>query len=138
MPTHTQSTYLGRPTRRSVLYALWDAGDESSNEELAELVGVAVKTVASYRRKYRYDKGEGHKDPHSFYTVCEEELPLRTIKGWVWCVPRPEGEKMNCDECPLFESCQEAVKGEGYLGCEQVFVDELLPGYAFPGEEEER
>ena len=125
---HDQSTYKGRRTGCSILYEFWDSNQDISDEELAVLAQVTVSTVQSYRRKYRYDRGEGHKHPHDFYPVCEEELPLRTIKGWVWCIPK-EKEKMECGSCELFETCQEAVKGEGYLGCEQVLTSELLPGY---------
>lgn len=130
---HDQKTYAGRPTGWSVLEALWDSGRDGSNEELSALAQITPSTVTSYRRKYLYDRGQGHKDPHSFYPVQEGELPLRTIRGWVWCIPKTEG-KMECKECELYELCQEAVKGEGYVGCEQVLTSELLPGYEYKEE----
>ena len=132
---HDQATYRGRPTGWSVLEEIWDSGRDGSNEELSLLAHIAPSTVQSYRRKYLYDRGEGFKDPGSIYLVCEGELPLRTIKGWVWCIPRTEG-KMECLECDLLELCHEAAQGEGYLGCEQVLVSELLPGYRYEEEED--
>lgn len=131
---HEQETYQGRPTGWSVLEEIWDRGEDGPDDELAILAQVEPSTVVSYRRKYKYDRGEGNKDPGSYYPVCEEELPLRTIKGWVWCVPIDKG-KMECDKCELRYLCEEAVRGEGYLGCERVLTSELLPGYVFEPEE---
>jgi len=122
-----QTHYKGKRTGRSILYELWDQGDERSPEELAEIAGILPSTARAYWWTYTREQKDGCEDSQEFYPVEEDEIPLRTIKGVVWCVPK-EIERMECGECEFYPLCVEAVRRGWYLGCEKVLVSELLPG----------
>jgi len=124
-----QLTYLGDTTARIRLYELWDEGDERSDDELALLIGCSSATVNTYRQDYR--RGQ---DESGIVDVAEGELPLLTIKGWMWCEPveafgktcEPWGEG-NKRGCVMYEMCKVAVRDGNFIACERMLEKEILP-----------
>ena len=118
-----QLNYKGAPTAKSVLFALWESGFDDDNSVLAEELGVSALTVKSYRVEWKAKTGQGVKPLLTIVQVKEEDVPFETMKGWVWCVPMKE--KLQCENCPRREECRWWVCRGGYLGCEEVFEEEL-------------
>jgi hypothetical protein len=121
-----QSTYRGETTARIRLWTLWEDEDTRSDDELVQLLGVSKATVRSYRREWLVTQGKGVKPRRQIVELTEDDIPLETIKGVVWIVP--EERRLDCDTCELFEMCVDAVRLGWYLGCEKVYVEELIPG----------
>ena len=120
-----QTTYRGKPTARIRLWALWEDGDDRDDTELAKHLNVSRTTVRSYRQEYLATQGEGVKPRRQIVELEESDIPLRTIKGVVWCVP--EERRLECEKCEKYEMCVEAVARKWYLGCEKVYAEELIP-----------
>lgn len=104
---------------------MWDDGQDGSNEELARRVGCSPATVNTYRQDYhRVLEGD------DVLTVTEEDLPLPTRKGEVWCVPIESA--VRCEPwdgregCRLYERCKEAVRLGHFVGCERPLKGELF------------
>ena len=124
-----QLTYLGESTARIRLYELWDEGDSRGDEQLARVVGCSPATVTTYRQDWR-----GRENDNAVVEVGEDELPLLTLHGWMWCAPveihgkvcEPWSEE-NTRGCVMYEMCKEAVKEGNFVACEWVLERELLP-----------
>jgi hypothetical protein len=124
-----QHTYQSSPTARIRLYELWDEGDERGDEELAAVIGCSPSTVTTYRQDWRHEQ-----EADEVVEVREGQLPLLTVKGWVWCEPveihgkvcEPWSES-NPRGCVMYEMCQVAVRDGNFVACEWVLRKELLP-----------
>ena len=124
MPS-VQKLYQGRPTAKLTLFALWDDGWDDTNANIVEEFGVSRSTVRSYRVEWKAKHGRGVKALKKIVRVDPDDVPFETAKGIVWRVPLEE--KLKCDRCPYQKECKWWVVRGGYLGCEEVFEDELLP-----------
>ena len=116
--------YKGQRTARSVIIQLLKDGAARSDEELAELAGISVHTVRTYRQELLRQSGEGVSGLPDVFEVAEEDLPLLTLHGWVWCVP--ETVNRSCKGCKMERYCREAVRDGNFIACELVFKEELL------------
>ena len=90
-----QETYRGEPTARIRLYALFEQGDERSNEELAKEIGCSWHTVRTYRQDWNREHGESTKPTSNLLDVPLDDLPLLTLHGWMWC--EPISMRLNCE-----------------------------------------
>lgn len=120
-----QSLYRGKTTARIRLWTLWEEGDTRDDDELAEFLDVSKPTVSSYRREWLATQGRGVKPRRQIVELVEGDIPLETIKGIVWIVPKER--RLECSSCELYDSCVEAVGKGWYLACEKVYVEELIP-----------
>lgn len=118
-----QLIYQGRPTAKLTLFNLWDAGYDDTNKSLARDLGISVSTVRSYRVEWKARRGRGVKTLFVIAKIDPNLLPLATKKGIVWRIPLKE--KLKCNSCPCARECRWWVQRGGYLGCEEVFEEEL-------------
>ena len=121
-----QKVYKGQRTAKSIVVEFLEDDVERSDEELADLVGISVHTVRTYRQEIVRQSGEGVAGLSGIFEVTTEDmLPLLTMRGWVWCVP--ETRNRSCKGCEMDKYCREAVRDGNYIACELVLVEELLP-----------
>lgn len=124
-----QLTYKGKPTAKSLIFSMWDDGDDGDDESIALSFGVSRKTVMSYRNEWRREKNLGIKKLPEIHQVAEPkngspfEL-FETTNGIVWRVPYEND--LRCRDCPIADECEWWVRRGGYLGCEKVYEREIL------------
>ncbi len=126
-----QKVYRGKPTAKSVLFALWDDGDDDHNAALVRELDISIATLKSYRVEWRKERGLGVKRSRVIAKIDPASLPLATKKGVVWHVWVDDpNERLKCERCPIRARCIQMVSARagvicGYLGCESVYECEL-------------
>ena len=81
---------------------------------------------ASYRRRLREksDKEKREKGIDHLVSVMPSHLPALTLSGVIWS-PGFTNKHRSCDDCPLLETCGEAVNSGNYAGCEGALESEI-------------
>ena len=113
-----QTHYGDDITARSKLYAIWDDGDDDTDEELARICKCSEATVNTYRQDYN------RRAKHGLAEVIEEDLPVITYRGLImWSMP-VEGNMSCNEECDMYEMCQWWVHRRGFVACERLLEKE--------------
>lgn len=116
----SQLYYDNDITSRSKLYAIWDDGDDDSDETLAGICDCSPATVHTYRVDYRRRRRK------EVTQITWDDLPLLTIGGLVvWTLPIQSGNVSCNKDCPLWEACKYWVRSGGFVGCERPLRKEL-------------
>ena len=130
-----QRTWKGKPTAKSMLFAMWESGYDDLDWVLMDEFGITYPTIKSYRVEWARILYGGLHGANPVATVREVDLPIETMRGIVWHVwRRGDNTRLNCEHCPIVSECGEMVPAGGYLGCEKVLVkemctcDALVPG----------